>query len=81
MNDVSARDIQAWEYIPLGPFTGKNLITVVSPWIVTPEALEPFRVRLEDQDPKPHDYLLDPNHSSYDLPLEVYIKTKQSKNP
>lgn len=48
MNDVSARDIQAWEYVPLGPFTAKNLVTVVSPWIVTQEALEHFRIKLEN---------------------------------
>lgn len=79
MNDVSARDIQAWEYIPLGPFTAKNLLTVVSPWIVTPEALEPFRTKLPKQDPEPHSYLLDPNHSSYDLNLNVFIETEKSK--
>ena len=79
MNDVSARDIQAWEYIPLGPFTAKNCITVVSPWIVTPEALEPFRTKLPKQDPIPHDYLLDPNHSSYDLNLNVFIETPKTK--
>lgn len=44
MNDWSARDIQAWEYVPLGPFLGKNFGTIISPWIVTLDALEPFRV-------------------------------------
>jgi len=48
MNDISARDLQGWEYVPLGPFTAKNLCTVVSPWIVTPEALEPFRIKLPE---------------------------------
>lgn len=78
MNDVSCRDIQGWEYVPLGPFTAKNCITVVSPWIVTKEALEPFRVELPKQDPVPLDYLKDPNYSSYDIDLNVYIKTQSS---
>lgn len=73
MNDVSARDLQAWEYVPLGPFTAKNCITVVSPWIVSQEALEPFRIKLDKQDPQPHEYLNDKNHSSFDIPLEVLI--------
>ncbi len=47
LNDVSARDIQNWEYVPLGPFTSKNLISVISPWIVTPEALFPLKEKLE----------------------------------
>lgn len=46
LNDVSLRDVQNWEYVPLGPFTSKNLLTVISPWIVTPEALSPLRVDL-----------------------------------
>ena len=74
MNDISARDLQGWEYIPLGPFTAKNLGTVISPWIVTLEALEPFRVALEKQDPVPLDYLKDPNLSSYNINLEAKIK-------
>jgi fumarylacetoacetase len=49
MNDWSARDIQKWEYVPLGPFGGKNFCTTVSPWVVTLEALEPFRVQGSDQ--------------------------------
>lgn len=46
LNDWSARDIQVWEYVPLGPFGAKNFATTISPWIVTVEALEPFRVEL-----------------------------------
>ncbi|KAJ1996545.1 hypothetical protein GGI06_006732, partial [Coemansia sp. S85] len=53
MNDWSARDIQAWEYVPLGPFLGKNFGTTVSPWVVTMDALEPFRVAQPLQDPTP----------------------------
>src|SRR5947207_805337 len=57
MNDWSARDIQAWEYQPLGPFLAKNFCTSISPWIVTLEALEPFRKPLPPQDPEPLPYL------------------------
>jgi len=57
MNDWSARDIQAWEYQPLGPFLAKNFCTSVSPWVVTLEALEPFRKPLQPQDPEPLPYL------------------------
>ena len=57
MNDWSARDIQTWEYQPLGPFLAKNFCTSISPWIVTLEALEPFRKPLPAQDPPPLPYL------------------------
>lgn len=74
MNDWSARDIQGWEYVPLGPFTAKNVGTVISPWIVTLEALEPFRV----SNPEPKipflDYLKDPKYGSYDIDLQVFIQ-------
>jgi hypothetical protein len=53
----SARDIQAWEYVPLGPFNGKNFATTISPWVVTLEALEPFRLRNVTQEPTPLPYL------------------------
>ena len=62
LNDWSARDIQAWEYQPLGPFLSKNFGTTVSPWVVTPEALAPFRIpqpRRSEGDPAPLPYLLD----------------------
>jgi fumarylacetoacetase len=77
MNDWSARDIQKWEYVPLGPFTSKNFATTISPWIVTPMALEPFRCETSAgkqggggfdtlsgprEDPVPLDYLQDPNY-------------------
>src|SRR5438046_8503807 len=57
MNDWSARDIQAWEYQPLGPFLAKNFCTSISPWVVTMEALEPFHKPLPPQDPEPLSYL------------------------
>ena len=57
MNDWSARDIQTWEYQPLGPFLAKNFCTTISPWVVTLEALEPFRKPLPPQDPEPLPYL------------------------
>ena len=73
MNDWSARDIQRWEYQPLGPFLGKNFATSISPWIVTLPALEPFRVSLPPQNPKPLPYLTHSSHSGFDLDLSVSI--------
>ena len=81
MNDVSIRDVQAWEYVPLGPFTGKNCITVVSAWIVTAEALEPFRVELPKQDPAPLEYLKESFHSTFDIDLTVSIQTAKATKP
>ncbi|RDX68434.1 Fumarylacetoacetase, partial [Mucuna pruriens] len=74
MNDWSARDIQAWEYIPLGPFLGKSFGTTISPWIVTLEALEPFAFGAPKQDPPPLPYLTEKVSKSYDISLEVHIK-------
>ncbi|XP_057833472.1 fumarylacetoacetase isoform X1 [Cryptomeria japonica] len=74
MNDWSARDIQAWESIPLGPFLGKSFGTSISPWIVTLEALEPFACEAQVQDPPPLPYLAAKSSHSYDIPLEVSIK-------
>ena len=70
----SARDIQRWEYVPLGPFLGKNFATTVSPWVVTMEALEPFLVQGPEQDPQPLPYLRDSTPGAYDIQLEVDIK-------
>jgi fumarylacetoacetase len=70
-NDLSARDIQKWEYVPLGPFLAKNFGSVISPWIVTLEALEPFRVEGYDQDPPVLPYLQYKGKKNYDLALEV----------
>ncbi|KAJ2709439.1 hypothetical protein H4R19_004250 [Coemansia spiralis] len=78
MNDWSARDIQAWEYVPLGPFLGKNFGTTISPWVVTMEALEPFRVPQPAQDPEPLPYLRSPPgapaNAGYDIRLSVDIQ-------
>jgi fumarylacetoacetase len=74
LNDWSARDIQAWEYVPLGPFLGKNFATSISPWVVTMEALAPFRVTAPPQDPPPLPYLHDPARITYDIHLEVYLQ-------
>jgi fumarylacetoacetase len=74
LNDWSARDIQAWEYVPLGPFLGKNFATSISPWIVTMEALKPFRVAAPSQDPPPLPYLSDPLRTTYDIHLEVFLQ-------
>ncbi len=74
VNDWSARDIQKWEYQPLGPFTAKNFATSISPWVVTLEALEPFRCRGPEQTPAPLPYLRSPGDSAYDIQLEVYLQ-------
>ncbi len=74
VNDWSARDIQAWEYQPLGPFLGKNFATSISPWVVPLEALEPFRVKGIKQDPEPLPYLRQPGSGSFDIHLEVHLQ-------
>jgi fumarylacetoacetase len=73
-NDWSARDIQKWEYVPLGPFLAKNFFSSISPWIVTPEALEPFRVQAPPQDPPVLPYLQCSGPRHFDIPLEVAIR-------
>lgn len=75
VNDWSARDIQKWEYVPLGPFLGKNLGTSISPWVVTMEALEPFRVAGPAQSPEPLPYLKGAGDRGYDIELRVGLKT------
>eukprot|EP00835_Amoeboradix_gromovi_P002894 NODE_175_length_15885_cov_0.420563.p4 type:complete len:304 gc:universal NODE_175_length_15885_cov_0.420563:14287-13376(-) len=75
MNDWSARDIQAWEYVPLGPFLGKNFGTTVSPWIVTLEALEPFRCDGPVQSPAPLPYLKTANKQSFDIEIVANFKS------
>ncbi|KAI9225929.1 MAG: fumarylacetoacetate hydrolase [Piptocephalis tieghemiana] len=77
MNDWSARDIQAWEYVPLGPFLGKNFATTISPWIVPLDALEPFRVQHPTQEPKPLAYLQENSPGAYDINLEVAIQDEK----
>jgi fumarylacetoacetase len=76
-NDWSARDIQSWEYVPLGPFLGKNFGSTLSPWIVTLEALEILRVPGPKQDPKVLPYLEYSGDKSFDLNLDVAIKTEK----
>ena len=75
MNDWSARDIQAWEYQPLGPFLAKNFATSISPWVVTLEALEPFRKPLPQQDPEPLGYLRAQNDFTFDIQLKADLQT------
>jgi fumarylacetoacetase len=72
-NDWSARDIQKWEYVPLGPFLAKNFASSISPWIVTLDALEPFRVAGPEQEPKVLPYLEYEGEKNYDINLEVGI--------
>ena len=77
-NDWSARDFQTWEYVPLGPFLAKNFCSTISPWIVTLEALEPFRLQGVDQDPEPLPYLKYEGKQNIDIHLEVAIQTEQA---
>jgi fumarylacetoacetase len=84
LNDWSARDVQGWEYQPLGPFLAKNFATSISPWVVTLEALAPYRVGAAvrpEGDPLPMDYLSEPagQRSGFDVSLEVYLQSKQMK--
>lgn len=74
LNDWSARDIQAWEYVPLGPFLAKAFATTLGQWIVPAEALEPFRVNGPRQDPEPLPYLRQPAKMNYDINLEVDLR-------
>jgi len=74
LNDWSARDIQQWEYVPLGPFQGKAFATSISPWVVAREALEPFRLHGPPHDPAPLPYLQQVQPNNYDLQLDVAIR-------
>lgn len=78
-NDLSARDIQSWEYVPLGPFLSKNFGSVVSPWIVTLEALEPFRVKGPIQEPEVLPYLKTSGNRNFDINLEVLIQPEHGE--
>lgn len=73
-NDWSARDIQQWEYVPLGPFLGKNFGSTISPWIVTLDALEPFRVAGPEQSPEVLSYLKYSGAKNFDIALEVLLQ-------
>ena len=85
LNDWSARDFQAWEYQPLGPFLAKNFQSTISPWIVTSEAMAPFRIAQParpDGDPRPLPYLLseaDQQHGALALTLEVFLETQRMR--
>jgi fumarylacetoacetase len=86
LNDWSARDIQSWEYQPLGPFLGKSFATSISPWVVTMDALDPYRVPLHPRsagDPEPLPYLTEPawmaQKSGFDIKLEVHLSTMRMR--
>jgi len=78
-NDWSARDIQQWEYVPLGPFLAKNFASSISPWIITLDALQPYAVETPVQSPEVLSYLKFEGLKSYDITLEVYIQPKEGK--
>jgi fumarylacetoacetase len=84
LNDWSARDLQAWEYQPLGPFLAKNFATTISPWVVTLQALAPFRTAFErpEGDPQPLPYLDDPRNrqtAAIDIKLEAFIQSTRMR--
>jgi len=81
VNDWSARDIQRWEYQPLGPFLGKSFATTISPWVVTLEALAPYLVAPPAQDPEPLDYLRTDEDWGLDLELEVLLAAPGTETP
>lgn len=81
VNDWSARDIQAWEYQPLGPFLGKNFTTSISPWVVPLAALEPFRIEGPPQEPEPLAYLRTTGKTSFDIQLEAYVQGDGMERP
>ena len=79
-NDWSARDIQTWEYVPLGPFLAKNFASTISPWIVTLDALEPFRTAGYKQEPKVLPYLKYKGEKNIDIQLEVFIQPENGED-
>jgi fumarylacetoacetase len=81
VNDWSARDIQAWEYVPLGPFLAKNFATSISPWIVTLDALEPFRCAGPKPEFEPLPYLQSKGDKTFDIQLHVYIQDEKLSEP
>ncbi|HEV2445535.1 MAG TPA: fumarylacetoacetase, partial [Candidatus Sulfopaludibacter sp.] len=84
LNDWSARDMQTWEYQPLGPFLAKSFATSISPWVVTAEALEPFRRAPERRpatDPQPLPHLQSPTADAYDITLEVWLRSAKMAAP
>ena len=84
LNDWSARDIQTWEYQPLGPFLSKSFATSIAPWVVTMEALEPFRCAPEPRpasDPQPLPHLATGGHDAYSITLEVWLRSARMAGP
>lgn len=81
VNDWSARDIQKWEYAPLGPFLAKNFGTSISPWVVTLDALAPFRTAGPVQEPAPLPYLRSPGDWAFDIRLEVFLRGPKMDGP
>lgn len=81
VNDWSARDIQGWEYVPLGPFLGKSFATTISPWVVPMAALDPFRIPGPEQDPEPLDYLQHDGDWAFDVTLEVALQSASMNGP
>jgi len=81
VNDWSARDIQRWEYQPLGPFLSKSFATSISPWVVTLQALEPFRTAGPKQEPEPLPYLKSEGDRTYDIELEVWLQGESMPAP
>ncbi|MEM8522273.1 fumarylacetoacetase [Flavobacterium sp. PL12] len=79
LNDWSARDIQKWEYVPLGPFLAKSFASSISPWIVTMDALEPFKTKGPKQEPTPLPYLQQKGKHSFDIHLEVAIQPEKAE--
>jgi fumarylacetoacetase len=79
LNDWSARDVQQWEYVPLGPFNAKTFATTISPWVVTLEALEPFRTAQPLQEPVPLPYLRHQGAHNFDIALQVALTPQESK--
>ena len=77
-NDWSARDIQKWEYVPLGPFLAKNFASTISPWIVTMDALQPFKTKSPEQSPTPMKYLQQKDKHTFDINLEVSIQPENA---
>jgi len=77
-NDWSARDIQKWEYVPLGPFLAKNFASTISPWIVTMDALEPFKTKSPEQSPTPLKYLQQKDKHTFDINLEVSLQPENA---
>ena len=79
LNDWSARDIQKWEYVPLGPFLGKNFGTTISPWVIPMAALMPFVLDNYPQEPEPLEYLKHADKFNFDIKLEVSIRPESGK--